>query len=128
MTKDRWAGAGLGALVGSLLGFSSQSVVAGTIAAILTLVASFVGVAKPAAFAPAGSDDKQNERIIAFGVAATMFFGVCYFLAVRRALEPSPGEVLKELKAAGFPPEQAVILVGNKYFGAAPSDWKKATQ
>lgn len=128
MTKaDFFASVGFGALVGCLLGFSAQATIAGALVAVLTLVAGFVGVSKPAAFmAPQGSDATQTARMAVFSVVATLAFLISQYVVLNRFLDPTPTSLKTTLTAAGYSEAEAKAMVGARLYGVVPTGWQKA--
>ncbi|MGU3402147.1 hypothetical protein [Methylobacterium brachiatum] len=113
--RENIAAATLGLLVGCMLGFSSQSEIAGAVAGVLTLATGLIGVAQPAFLGPSPSGDR-NTRMIWFGGTATAAFLLTYVLAVQHVLEPSVASRIQELTDAGYDEQVAKALIARKEY------------
>lgn len=123
---DAFASIGFGTLVGCLLGFSAQATLSGALVAVITLVAGFVGVAKPAAFLAAeNTDSAQTARMAVFSLVATAAFLISQYVALNRYLDPSPTSLKAALTAAGYTEAEAKVMVGAKLYGVVPQGWQK---
>ncbi|MGU3560532.1 hypothetical protein [Methylobacterium radiotolerans] len=125
--RENVAAAVLGLLVGCMLGFSSQSEIAGAVAGVLTLATGLIGVAQPSFLGPSPSGDR-NTRMIWFGGTATTAFLLTYALAVQHVLEPSVASQIQELTDAGYDPSVAKALIARKVYEVDADGWQKLTR
>lgn len=113
---DLVAGAGLGLLVGFLLGLSVTQVVGGVITALAALLGGFLGLS--------GDSGSPNRtwRIGAFGLCCVL--GIIAGLDIRAndLLAPSVKQAVKAYEGAGYPPQQARDLVAFERLGIKPSN------
>jgi hypothetical protein len=123
---ENWAAAALGVFVGCMLGFSSQSEIAGAVAGVLTLATGLIGVAQPAFLGPSPSGNR-NTRMIWFGGTATVAFLLTYVVAVQHVLEPSISSRLQELEEAGYDKEVAKALIARHVYEVDVDGWQKLT-
>ena len=107
------AGAGLGLLVGMLLGLSVTQVVGGVVAALSAILAGFFGLSGLAG-------PVRSWRIGAFGFGCVL--GVVAGLAIRSGtlLAPSVASDVQKWQQAGFPPEEARAYVLYERLGVKP--------
>ncbi|MDE4914531.1 hypothetical protein PQI07_28095 [Methylobacterium sp. 092160098-2] len=124
--RENIAAATLGLLVGCMLGFSSQSEIAGAVAGVLTLATGLIGVAQPSFLGPSPSGDR-NTRMIWFGGTATAAFLLTYALAVQHVLEPSVASRLKELTDAGYEEPVAKAMIARHFYEVDVDGWQKLT-
>lgn len=124
-----FSGAGLGLMLGVLLGLSSAPVVAVVVGAIAALLGSLVLPQLPAKSPQEGSTDERRVAIDlragAFGLACVLGVVGGIWLRTHDALSPKQNplkEKLEQWQSIGFEPEEARVLVArSEGFGPAAS-------
>jgi hypothetical protein len=103
---DAFAGVGLGALTGLLLGLSVSQTVASVITALAAILAGFFGLSNAAS-------GISSVRIGAFGIACAMSVVTGVWLRAGNRLSTTPAADVKLWTDAGYPQEEARRLVAS---------------
>lgn len=112
---DAFAGIGLGALTGLLLGLSVSQTVASVITALAAVLAGFFGLSNAAA-------GISSVRIGAFGIACAMAVVTGVWLRAGDRLSTAPVADVKRWTDAGFSKEEALGLVAFERLRIQPKD------
>jgi hypothetical protein len=115
------AGAGLGALVGFLLGLSSASVVGGVIASLTALLASFLGLDGLRRDSATPAQTHGGVRIATFGVCTVIAVIVGIEARSHNWLGPTLKEQVETWRAAGASQSDAISYVAFGQLGLVPS-------
>jgi hypothetical protein len=134
MIGQLFAGAGLGLLVGVLVGLSSSPVVSGLVGALAAGMVTLLGFARPA------KEDQQDQpsytdgsvvRLGSFGLACAAAVILGLFIRTHNWASPSIAEQVSEVQKAGYSPEEARRWVAYRNIGtstpAANSDASAAS-
>ncbi len=131
MIGQLFAGAGLGLLVGVLVGLSSSPVVAGLVGALAAGMVTLLGFARPAKEDQPSYTDGSVVRLGSFGVACAAAVILGLFIRTYNWASPSIAEQVSEVQKAGYSPEEARRWVAYRNIGtstpAANSDASPAT-
>jgi hypothetical protein len=111
---DALAGVSLGTLVGLLVGLSSVPVVASAVAALLALLVTFFGFARPEGPMAARN---SGARFAGFGLAMALALAGGITLRAHGTLGPSFADRLARFTVAGLSPEQALELATYEHLG-----------
>ncbi|UPG72699.1 hypothetical protein MVG78_00405 [Roseomonas gilardii subsp. gilardii] len=120
---SRWtevlAGAGLGCLMGLMLGLAATPVVASALAALTALLAAFFGLVK------AEDSPDRALRIGSFGAACSLALLLGLGLRTHDLLSPSIRAEVRQWTDAGFEEKEARAMVAFQRLGIAPPDSAK---
>ena len=119
MIGQLFAGAGLGLLVGILVGLSSSPVVSTVVGALAAGIITLLGFVRP------GKDDESAHtggsmvRLGSFGLACTAAVLSGLFIRTHNWLSPSLAEQVAEVRKAGYGDEEARRWVASRNIGMA---------
>lgn len=110
-------GAGVGLLLGALLGLSISPVVSGVIATLSGLLAVLLGTSEKY------MSPLKSVRIGAFGFfcVAGIFLGM--YVRTNKGLLPARQKMMADYRAVGFTKEEALDFIAYREFGLIPTGW-----
>lgn len=107
MLSQVFAGAGLGLLVGLLLGLSSSPTVALVVGALATAMTTLLGFARADSNAPSTSLSGSAVRLGSFGFACAVAVLAGLLMRTHEWASPSVGQQIDTLVKAGYSPDEA---------------------
>jgi hypothetical protein len=125
MIGQLFAGAGLGLLVGVLVGLSSSPVVAGLVGALAAGMVTLLGFARPAKEnqqaqpSYTGYSEGSVVRLGSFGVACAAAVILGLFIRTHNWASPSIAEQVSEVQKAGYSGDEARRWVAYRNIGTA---------
>ena len=114
MGMNALAGFSLGTLVGVLIGLSSVPVVASVVAALLALLVTFFGFARPEGTMATRT---SGARFAGFGLAMALALAGGIALRAHGTLGPSFADRVARFTVAGLPQQQALELATYEHLG-----------
>ena len=118
-----FAGAGIGTLIGILVGLSGSPVVAAAVGSLLGVLAAFLGFSAPATQSgDAGASERRarNAAVVSFGFAAAFSALLGIYLRANDVLSPAPATRVAAWLKADYPPETARALAALELTGLVP--------
>jgi hypothetical protein len=119
MIGQLFAGAGLGLLVGVLVGLSSSPVVAGLVGALATGIVALLGFGRSAQEDQPSYIDGSVVRLGSFGLACAAAVILGLFIRTHNWASPSIAEQVSEVQKAGYTGEEARRWVAYKNIGTS---------
>lgn len=120
MMGQLFAGAGLGLLVGVLVGLSSSPVVSVVVGALAAGMVTLLGFTRPAKEGEPAYKEGSVARLGSFGVACTAAVLLGLFVRTHNWLSPSIAEQVAEVRKAGYTEDEARRWVALRNIGTAP--------
>lgn len=119
MIGQLFAGAGLGLLVGILVGLSSSPVVSTVVGALAAGMITLLGFVRPSKDGESSYAEGSVVRLGSFGLACTaaVLFGL--FIRTHNLLSPSISEQIGDVRNAGYTDEEAHRWVAYRNIGIA---------
>lgn len=116
--KEIFAGLGLGALIGIIIGLSIAQVTGIILGALTSLLAAFFGLREKK------SEDSENHLIVGtFGIACIAFIFIGLYVRTHNLISPSLQSQKEEYKNIGFSEEEIKKIFLIKEFGVVPSGY-----
>jgi hypothetical protein len=114
MIGQLFAGAGLGLLVGFLVGLSSSPVVAVVVGALSAAIVTLLGFVRPAKEGEPASSDGSVVRLGSFGLVCTLAILAGLYIRTHNFLSPTITQQVAEVKSAGYSDDDAHKWVWSK--------------
>jgi len=115
-------GAGVGILLGTLVGLSISPVVSGVIGTISGLLAVLLGTNEKY------MSHVKSIRIGAFGFCCTAGILLGIYIRTNNAMLPSREKMLNDYMNVGFSKQQALDFIAYREFNIVHTDWKNGTK